>query len=785
MGPTVARALGLLRRPGVIFCFLLLAGGGSALVTLPLLGVPGYELSEALALAVGVLGGAFGVASARQERRLIQGRDPRPKGALRSDEALDSAWYAVSAALVLSLLGVLIPALAAVGFALRSTACDPFAQVIFVALLPLPSAVLASASGVLSGFTARRWWTALLLHALLVLGSLVATAWPILEGPQTFAFNHFLGWVPGPLYDEALQATGALWWFRVQTLLIALLFWCVVAFFLDMKTGQVTRPHFRPGSALLLGLLVAGAAAIEERAPRLGTRMTDAHVREVLGGRKETEHFELIYPRGFERDQVERFSRELEFRFSQLETFFGKTPQPRLKIYWYRSAEQKRELTGAGITHFAKPWRAEFHTHGSASPHPVLKHELAHVVAAAFGQGPFKVASVYGLLPHPGLIEGLAVAAENPADDLTLHQWAAGMKKNAQLPDVRAMLGVKGFFAQSPARAYTAAGSFLRWLTDQHGPEKLRALYATSDFDQAYGQSLNALANAWELFLDGVELDDAAVNQAFARFRQKALVGRACAREVAALVDEAHDLSRSDPAKAAQLFERCALLQPEEPSHRIGQARALADLDRLPDAAEVLGKAAETFKEAPQVLAELQMERADVAQKRGRADEVKRELEAVLAAPVSAQLNRTAHVKLHALSTPAVSDALWAYFGEGKEELKLLVLQKALGETGEDPFVQYLLGRRSAQAGAPSLAQPYLARALAGGKLPASIQREALRLSIEAQFFAGMCDEVRKTVEAASDQPAAFKLRAQEWVERCAFEEAVFKGVLAPSGPLR
>lgn len=784
MGPTLARALGLLRRPGVVFCFLLLAGGGSALVFLPLLGVPGYELSEALALGVGVLGGALGVAAARQERRLIQGRDPRPKGALRSDSALASAWSAVAAALALSLLALLPPLAAAVVLSLRATACDPFAHVVFVALLPLPSAVLASAAGVLAGFTARRWWTGLLLYGALVLASLAVTFWPIVNGPQVYAFNHFLGWVPGPLYDEALVVPAGLWWFRLQTLLLALLLWSVAAFFLDMKDGQVTRPHFRPGSALLLGLLVAGAAALEERAPQLSTRMSEEQVREVLGGRRESAHFELIYPRGFAREDVERFTRDLEFRYVQLEAFFGKTEQPRLKVFLYRSADQKQQLVGAAHTQFAKPWRRELHVNAMDFPHPVLKHELAHVFAAAFGAGPFKVASVYGLFPHPGIIEGLAVAADDPADELTLHAWAAGMQRNQQLPDLEAMLGVRGFFAQSPARAYTAAGSFLRWLHGEHGAEKLRALYASSDFSRTYGQPLEALVKGWEEFLGKVAVDEAAVNQAFARFRQPALMGRACAREVATLADEARDLLRSDPARSAVLYKRSAELQPEEPAHRLGEARALAAIDRLPDAAEVLAKAAVSYQGAPQVLAEVSMARADVAQKRGRAEEVRKHLEGILAAPVSAPMNRTAHVKLHALEAPKVADALWAYFGEGHDELKLLVLQRALGETGGDPYLQYLLGRRTAQAGAPALARPYLDAALAG-QLPESIRREALRLAIEAEFGAGKCAAVRARVESAKEEPEAFRARAQDWVARCDFEAKTFEGPLEPSGPLR
>ncbi|NTX56586.1 hypothetical protein, partial [Myxococcus sp. CA039A] len=78
MEQVLTRARALSRRPAVLAPLLLLAGGGSALVLLPLFGVPGFELSLALAIAVGLLGGGPGVAAAFQERRIILGQDPRP-----------------------------------------------------------------------------------------------------------------------------------------------------------------------------------------------------------------------------------------------------------------------------------------------------------------------------------------------------------------------------------------------------------------------------------------------------------------------------------------------------------------------------------------------------------------------------------------------------------------------------------------------------------------------------------------------------------------------------------
>jgi hypothetical protein len=82
-------------------------------------------------------------------------------------------------------------------------------------------------------------------------------------------------------------------------------------------------------------------------------------------------------------------------------------------------------------------------------------------------------------------------------------------------------------------------GSFLRYLAETHGPEKLRALYERGDFETAYGRSLDALATEWEKTVDATPLDEGQMAQAFARFRRTSLFKRPCAREVASLREEA------------------------------------------------------------------------------------------------------------------------------------------------------------------------------------------------------------------------------------------------------
>jgi hypothetical protein len=776
MRQVLIRAAALLRRPAVLVACAIMVVGTCALVTVPLFDLPGYELALALAIGEGLLGGVVGASAAFQERRIIQGRDPRPAQALRRDGPIEAAFLAGAAAIALNLF-LLLPAftLSAVRAAL-STRCDPFAQLGFFPLLPVPSAVLASGAGAFCAFALRRKLTATFLYLGFVLASLAVTSWPVLFGPQLYAYNHFLGYVPGPLYDEALSIGWPLWWFRLETLVLAGLLWVLTASMLNMREGRLTRPHFRPWELLLVIGMGAGLVALERRAPELGFRMTYQHLEKALGGARETEHFLLSYPRGMESLQLLRLERELELRHAQVSAFLGGGPKERIRVFYYRSPEEKAALVGAAQTQFAKPWRLELHVDGPGA----LKHELAHVMASPYGSGPFKVTTRYGLWPSMGIVEGMAVAADNPAEELTLHQWAAGMRRQKLAPDVRTIVRPQGFFLEAPARAYTVVGSFLRYLAETHGPEKLRALYERGDFETAYGRSLDALATEWEKTLDALPLDEGQVSQAFSRFRRESLFARPCAREVAGLRAQAQEVLSSEPAQALRLYARCAEIQPEEPEFQVGQAHAMARLDRGADASALLAALEQKLADRPALKAEVLLEHSDLLVRAGKAEEASALLKAVLELKQSSALDRTARVKLAAVqsSSGASGEALAAYFRPGRDDLKLLRLREALEGDRENPYLAYLLGRRSVQE-APKLAARYLGQALQK-ELPDSIRREAVRLRLEALYLSGDCAGVRNDVGQLPDLGAALKARAAEWVERCEFEEKAFKGPLVP-----
>lgn len=785
-----SRVSTLLRRPTVLTLVGLLALGGSALIFLPLFGLPGFELALALSIAVGLLGGGVGIAAAAQERRILKNEEPRLGELPRPERPGQAVALALGTALLLNVAVLVPPFLGSTLFALLSTQCDPFELVGFYPLLTLPSALLASCAGVLCGFWARAPGRAVLAYTGLVLLSGVHTAWPILAGPQVYAFNHFLGHLPGPLYDEAIGVTQRLGWFRLETLLLAGVVALLTTLSLDVREGRLTRPRRSPGAWVLLGLLVGGVALLEANGPKLGLRMTHEYLAEELGGQRDTEHFRLHYPRGMDREAVERMARDLEFRHAQLSRFLGGAPTERIRVYLYRTDAEKQALVGAGRTQFAKPWLSELHINNRPFPHTSLHHELAHVMAAPAGGGPFGVTTRFGLWPLMGVIEGFAVAADDPTQgELTLHQWAAGMRRQKLAPDMRKLMGTEGFYQSAPARAYTVAGSFLRYLADTYGAEKVRVLYAHADFQKAYARSLDDLVTEWERFVDALPLDEGAISRAFLRFRTGALFTRTCAREVARLKKNAQESLTSDPLEALELYRRAAQLQPEELTYVMGQALALDQLDRTTEAAQLLATLAGTaaVREHPALEAEVVMDQADMALRLQRLDAAKQYLERALSLAPSPELTRAAQIKLASLDSPSRLNTVERFFRSKREELRLLYLSRALEAAPRDPYVNYLLGRRLQQVGDPTLAMEFISRALTstGEELPEAIRREALKMMVESSYLAGDCGAVRHELGALPDFGPAFRKAADEWGERCDFEDAAFHGPLVPRQPFR
>ena len=720
-GPIAARMGALWRRPRVRWTL----GGACALGALspvvPLAAVPGFESALAANVVVGLLAGVLGIASARQERAIERGAH----AVERSPAPFTAVARGVFAAFGLAALAI-VPFVAAAAIAgLVGAPCSITAGLGWYPILPLPSAFFGAAAGFLCGAASERRRVPGLLFAALVLAGLATTALPVLRGPQVFLYDHLLGFLPGPLYDEQVQLEKPLVIFRLLTLAwgagalgLAALCW---------SDGRLGLPRLRPFALAL----VAGAAALVgagfAQRHEIGYAQSTASVEAKLGGRTEGERCIVLHPRSMKRAQVERFTEECDARVGQLEAFFG-TQARRPTVFLYGSREQKRRLVGASGTQFAKPWLGQLHIDDRGYPHPVLKHELAHLVAGSIGRAPFGVTAVLGgLLPVQGLVEGAAVAADWPSGELTVHEQAHAMRVLGLAPALPRILSATGFYGESAARAYTYAGSFVRWLVEHRGAKSFARLYQDGDFHAAYGSDMGALVAEWERWLDGQPLSERARVVAERRFKRPAIFRRPCAREIADLDAEAGDALRAgDADKAVALYARCSVLDDGDPGYLLAQANALAEQGRAEDV-RALQPVLDAHRSADDVLrARMSVALGDAWAHRGDAQQAADAWRRAGDLQIDRGGQREIDVKIEAVGDAEIASAVLPFLDEGNDA-RLLAVRDLLERRPDYATGWYLVGRRLVGRDEPALALTHLDRALAG-KLPsAQIEREARR----------------------------------------------------------
>jgi hypothetical protein len=702
-----------------------LATAAVAASFLPLADHVGYEFSELIALLAGLFGGIPGISAARTSR---------PNVALRR-------------ALSFNLFALLLPLAIILLNGLRRPACDPLSGLPLYFLLTAPSAALAACLGVLCG---RLWpGRAGLLYFAIFLGTLLFSLWPVLRGPQVFAFHHLGGMYPGPIYDESIRPTRALLFFRLGTVLYA---------------GALAGLALWPGRGFLLVLLCGvPAVVLSSRATKLHFRASAAQLEAELGGRLETEHLILHFPGEKPQADRELLARDAEADVRGVLQFLG-VPAPRRKIdlYFYRSAAEKRTLIGAADTSFTKPWLRQIHTNDSPSPHPILRHELVHALGASIARGPWGVPGrLSGLVPDMALIEGVAVAGDWPPGEFTAHEEARALVELKLLPDLPRLFAPGRFYGESGPRAYTAAGSFLRWLWETRGPDELRAIYAGEK-----RLEVESLVPQYRVFLLASPAPARAVALASQRFAAPAITRRPCAHEVAGLEQEARDTR--DPAAAASLWRRCSALEPDDPALLLQLRRAQLAAGDGAGARKTEELAFAHHKLSQPLRAQLLTESGDAAWKSGNVELAHQRYDDAALLPQSDAAERGLRVRQIALRDPSTWPALRPLLADGDVGAEVLLALRDL-DLGKprDGLAAYLLAKQLQNRGAWEACARYAQNAL-GRELPGPLfVQEALRIRGIAAWHLRDLPAARTAFTAlGKDAPPGRALESQRWLER-------------------
>jgi hypothetical protein len=755
---------GILRLRSVRAALVVAAVAGVALCFSPLLGAPGIESALVLGLLLPPFAGAIGA---------------RVVDAARASGERGRASSIVADALSAALLVLGVPVALLVLDLVRVPTCAPIEGLVFLALGPGFAVVLCALVGVLIGIAIPRPRLATTLAVLVPFGAAGVELWGFYATPAIYAYGHFFGYFPGTIYDPDIAVTTSYVSFRAISAVWILALLATIASVWDPETHraafEITRARWR--LALTALALAALAFAGWANGPALGHRSDADSIEEVLGRRIEGERCDVVVPREMPRADARRLADDCDFRVRRVEGILGVRHPRRVTAFFFRSSEEKRALMGASNTYIAKPWRDEVYLQVGEWPHPVLFHEIVHVVAGNVGVGPFRIAGgLGGIWPSPAIIEGTAVAvAWDAREGLTPHQWARAMLELDLAPPMTSVEGL-GFLLQPAGRAYVASGSFVRWLLDTRGNAALRQLYATGDWEAALGRPLADAEADWHRFLrEEVDLPEEARALAQLRFERPGIFGQICPHQIANLrIELGGDLAAGDDVAALERCHEILELDEGQAPIRATMVGALARLGRREGADEQLRTLEGPPSAATPILAAARQELADALWRRGQREAARDIYHALLEEPMSEDGARQIEVRVVAIEMGGAGErALRELLAPRRDRQNDPAVQLSeiarLDRARHDGLAGYLEGRQLLFRQRYELALPRLVDARGRGLPTDRMRVEARRMEAIARFGADDLEGSRRLWrEIVRDESSSEgqRVEARDWLAR-------------------
>ena len=628
----------------------------------------------------------------------------------------------------------------------------------------------------------RRRLACVLLSIAAPLGGVVVSVARFYTSPMIFAFDPFVGYFSGTLYDTVIDAGGALLSYRAASLCTIAGALLVASALARRADGRIEGPVRGDAGAYARAVLGGVALTVTVVTTMLGARLghwqTPTTIARELGGARSGPRCDVVFPDSLRPDEAALLLKDCEEEIASVEQYLGVRGPDRITAFFFRDAAEKKRLMGAADTYIAKPWRREVYLQVAPYPHPVLGHEIAHVVAGSFGRGPFRIAGAAGgLWPNPGLIEGIAVAASPDDDELTDAQWARAMLDLKILPKMSDVFSF-GFLGANSSKSYTLAGAFVRFVIDRWGVATARRWFGGEDITVLTSMPWGALDEAFRVELAKYKLSPDALAFAKAKFDRPSVFGRTCPHVIDALKREASKCeSNKQIVKATGLYESALARDPHDFGARtqlgamlvrFGDAdrgrtelRAVADDDKAPMTSR---------ERARDALADDELLRAEF-------EAAARDYAALAARAVDEDVGRTLEVKaLAATNLPArraVQALLIGAPGRSPDAFAGALWLGVWSNQGADPLADYLVGRNLMQHGWHAEAASFFDRALASPAPTPRIGRELLRQRAIAACALGdavQVGRVRALVRSADGAPAGPFADGYggrlEWVER-------------------
>jgi hypothetical protein len=413
-------------------------------------------------------------------------------GRIRNDSGQKSFIKSVSGFRYFVLLLISIPFLIGLSATLALTKCPFTVGIFFYFLIPIPSLLLGLISAYFSVFVSGKY--SYLIFLILLIAFFLTPVFEFFIYPQVYFYNPVIGFFPGTVYDENLSIDIKLVLYRA----LNICFMALVIFSIDFAGRKRSFPKW-----VVVAIIAIGSVTLVIIKPWLHFATSTSYLETVLDNKIRTVHFSINYSgKAFPEERKTYTGLLHEYYFETIENQLKEHYTDKISTYLFASGESKMKLIGAGNANLAKPWLNQAYLNIS-SYEETLKHELVHVMASSFGATPLKVASNL----NSAVIEGLAMAIENNFDGFPVDYLArTAYQSGYRIPIEKLFSGVN-FFAQSSSLSYIYAGSFIKFLIDRYGIEKIKHLYGDVDFVKWLGKPISGLASDYISFIEGDRIE--------------------------------------------------------------------------------------------------------------------------------------------------------------------------------------------------------------------------------------------------------------------------------------
>jgi hypothetical protein len=434
---------------------------------------------------------------------------------------------------------LIIPPVISVTHDLLTITCSLTDGLLFYIFITIPSVIIGSSLALLSVFVSRKFRYSVFI--LIFLAVLSITFFELYYNPQVYFYNPIYAYYPGTIYDEALSINLKLMIYRSLNFIFFGMVYLISARVLFEKSLITKR--------LVIYIVVLISALFLYFSPDFGFSTTQHKIKKILNDRISTEHFDIYFSPGINKEMVKVITLHHEYYYQLLAKFYKVHPKGKYVSFIFKNNEQKKEYFGSENADVAKPWLRETYTTADDYDR-TLRHEIAHCFAGEFGWSIFHVADNF----NPALIEGAAVAGSPEYDLNNIHYMASLAYNNGYKIKLETLFSGLNFFGQTSGLSYIYAGSFCKYLISTYGIGKFKELYSLTDFKKIYNKDINQLSTEYFSFLSDNYL---VKNQAEADyyFGRKPIIYKTCPRYVAYRLKEAWGYYyEKDYMKSLELF---------------------------------------------------------------------------------------------------------------------------------------------------------------------------------------------------------------------------------------